>query len=287
MPASTIVQNPLPQTIQVTTGKTLVRIEGLVTRAKGFLGKVTPENLERADALLKEITALDKQIESNRVQVKAPVLELERAIDAASKKARGPLGAVRQPLMGEVSACVKGIEAKRRAAEEAARRETARLEQERQEAERKRQEAIRAQEQREAAILANARAEQERKEQEKARQEAIEANAQAEEDEQVVVPEPVPEPELVEVPEVVDVPAPVREAAPVVVEMPPERVKTSVSRSRRKELVIEDASLIPYRAVEGGEPLMKPDNAAIKRALMAGLTVEGCRLETQERLASR
>lgn len=297
------VANNLPQTIVVVDKKVLVRIEGLEKRAKAFRGKITPENLQQADAVLKEITALKKQIESDRKRAKEPVLDLGRAIDSAAKSTLLPLDTARKPLMGEMNEVVKFLERKRQEAEAAARREAARIEQERQEAERKRQAAIRAQEEREAAILANARAERDREEQEKARQAALKAqaereatlaaNAQAEEDEQqavpeaVVVPDVVTAPVQVEVPEEVVVPEPVPEPAPVVVQMPAAAPKTSISKSKVKELVIEDASKIPYRAMPGGEPLLKPLDAAIKRALRAGITVPGCRLDDKESLASR
>lgn len=280
------VENTLPRVLVVADRKVLVHVEGLVKRAQGFKGRVTPENLPQADAVLKEITAISKQIESDRKRVKEPVLALGKRIDSAAKEAGEPLQAARQELMGGIATCQRELEAKRREAEAAARRETARLEQVRQAAERSRQEAVRQQEAREAAILENARLEQVRKDQEAERQAALAANAEAEDGAEVVVPEPVPEPELVEVPEEVAVPEPVQEVTPVEVYVPP-AVKTSVSRSQKPTLVIDDASLIPYQATEGGEPLTKPINAAITRALRAGLDVPGCRLEIRETLGSR
>lgn len=72
---------------------------------------------------------------------------------------------------------------------------------------------------------------------------------------------------------------------------PPPPVDVSVPKSSvhgrvTKVLIVDDESKIPYRATQGGEPLMGHLKAPITRALKAGLSVPGCRLE-EKRTAVR
>jgi len=66
-------------------------------------------------------------------------------------------------------------------------------------------------------------------------------------------------------------------SAPV---MPPPIKSTSTTTMKQKVLVIDDATLIPWSI--GGVTLLIPDEKAIKKLILAGVTVPGCRIEEKE-----
>lgn len=71
--------------------------------------------------------------------------------------------------------------------------------------------------------------------------------------------------------------------APVSVHVPKSRVHGRTDRV----LEVDDESVIPYRAVENGEPLTSPNRGPITRALKAGLSVPGCRLVEKRTAVTR
>ena len=241
MATTQAVETKLSTVLVVADRAQVVRIEGLCSRARTFPA-ITESNIAQADAILRELTAAGRDIEGTRKTLKAPLLRLGKQIDALAKSIRGPIADAREFLELGISTAQESIEARRLAAEAAARLEAARLETERQRAELARAEALQAQSEREEIIAANA-----------ARHGGPSLDV----------------PPSVEIPEVVE-PTPVAIVAPA-------PFKSSVVTRRSVALEIDDPSQIPYQ-IGGGEPLYTPNEAAIKRAIRAGLSVPGCRL---------
>jgi hypothetical protein len=248
MPTSRTVENTIPKVIVVADKRELEAIESTCRRADAF--PVAAENLQDADALLADITKRGRDIEAKRKELKAPVLDLGRAIDHCAKQAIEPLDAAKRSLRARIGAVQDDLERKRQADMARARAEQQRLEAERQRLEAERAAALAEQRRREAALAEKA------------------AGADVEVPAEVEVPEPVPEP------------------APVEVVVAP-AVKTSVHRRQNETLEIDEPARIPYRATPTGEPLFTPNRAAIKRALKAGLDVPGCRLSTETGYVNR
>lgn len=269
-PTSKTLPNTLPKTIVVVDREVVAKSQGLAKRGQSLAPLVGRGNLEQADALLKELTAVGKDIEANRVSAKRIPLELGRGIDGAAKEIAEPVEAARQALINAIAAVERELERERREAEEQARREAAAREEERQRREEEREAALVAQARREAALAEKA------------------AGVPVEVPPDVVIPPPPPEPE------------------PVVLPAVPETPKTSVTRRKDLKPEVVNPLLITPRAVDerdlprvlelldelggyfrGAETLVKPDKAAIKRALRAGFCVPGVKLVEREVLGSR
>lgn len=235
------VENTLPKTLVVVDRTTAERARSLQHRA-GAYPQITEDNLVAADEIVRELTRLEREGESHRKKLVEGPLNLQRAINAAAKEFVGGCSDAARELASRIRIFQDRKAAAAREAERQARERAAAEEERRQELERKREQALEAQREREAALAARGAG------------------------------------ELVEVPPPVVVPPVPREPAPVEIALPRELPKTSVKSRERKVLQITEPSKIPYRAVPGGEPLFKPDTAAIKRALLAGLEVPGAEL---------
>lgn len=155
-------------------------------RAQAEALKITDQaTADQAAALLRQIAARRKAAETERKELKAPILEAGRGIDRKFSEAMAPFDAADEIVRGELGRYEAEQERIRREEEERLRREReererkAREERERQEAEAraKREEAER--EEREAAELAKAEAEE--ADREEAERLAAEARRKAEE----------------------------------------------------------------------------------------------------------
>lgn len=115
----------IPGPIVVLDQTVVERTVSLAERAQ-LLGPITLANMSQADAVLREASALAKQVEAQRKAVKAPILELGKAVDVAAAKVGDALGQITRRLtkaIGDVQLAEKrreeAAEAKRRRVEAA------------------------------------------------------------------------------------------------------------------------------------------------------------------------
>jgi hypothetical protein len=264
--APVIVANTLPKQFVAIEPATLAHALDLAAQATALVPK-TAADLDAANTLFKAADALEKAITTQRLELTRPIDTLKAAIMAAERQATLPLGEARKGLADRMLTCKRELD--RIAAEERAKAEAearARAEAERARLEAERQERI-ARER--AAHEAAVKAAQEAAAQERARLEAEAELFGAPADQfespfEPVMPAYVEPPPVVIIPEVIR-PNPVT-AAP----------KLAVRATTRKVLRIIDASKIPRTIAEA--VLLVPDEAAIKKLLLAGLVVPGCEL---------
>lgn len=205
------------------TGETLKKVKALTRRARALKIR-DAASFSKGDELNGEVRTLMRSIQKARTEVKAPVLQLGRDIDAAVKDVVEPLEQATAALSQRLLAW---------------QREQERLRAEQEAAARKRMEEAKAK----AAEAENA------EQAEAAHEELMQA------DEDMLAPKT------------------------------PQAKPKSVTRRRTKVLVIDDADAIPREI--GGVQLLVPDEVAIKRMLVAGAQVPGCRLEEQVSVVSR
>lgn len=253
--------------------------------AKGVPVIATAAAHAQAEELLPLLAKIESEIEAEVEKRSGPAFRLHKAILQVGKKALDPIAMAKANLRTAVGAwnreqqrlrdeALAKAEAERKAAEAAAEKERQRLQAEadaKHAAEVAAAEAVR----KKAQDEANAAAEAER-----VRLQAI-ADQEAKELAEVLGSAPVVEAVKVEA---VVVAAPVV-AAPVVVKVEiaapvtvvPPVVKSSVIQRMVPKLVIYEAAIVP--AYAGSEMLRRIDEAAVKRAIDAGHTIPGARIE--------
>jgi hypothetical protein len=200
------VDHSIERPLVILDSSVLARVSDLVSIAETF-DVIGEANFSEADGALKTIAKLLKDIEKDRKTVKAPVLDLEKAIDKAAKAATAPLSKAKQDLSGRVAAYVRAVQEERR---------------------------------RVAAENQRKIDEENRKAEERRRQEEAERRKREEADKRTLAErivagsgpsEPKPEP-----------PRP----QPVQLEKPPEEVKSSVSIRKKPKPHVFDRRLIPW-----------------------------------------
>lgn len=126
------IPNPLPAVLVALSSETLAEVAALEAAAKGFAVIDSAEAMAAADDILLRAGRIGKAIEAERKRLKAPVLELAQALDAASADAQLPLAWIKTDLGNKLLAYQRAenvrreeerrrLEEQRRAAEEAAR----------------------------------------------------------------------------------------------------------------------------------------------------------------------
>lgn len=78
---------------------------------------VTEQNYAHANKLVGQLARAARDLESDRKRLKAPVLELGRAIDSASREIQSKVDSAKRDLSHKVSTFVRELEEKRREAE--------------------------------------------------------------------------------------------------------------------------------------------------------------------------
>lgn len=218
-------------------------------------------SFEAGNRLLLDAHQALKDLEAARVKLKKPITDLGREIDKVVASVAEPLEQAKRTMQGRVAAHQRKLqEEEARARREA--EERARQEREAAEKERARLQAIADEEHRQKVAAAEAKAKQEAEELAAVLGTPVEAKP--------VEVAPAPKVEIA----APATPAPVIPAAP----------KASAIQVRKVPvLVIDDPAAVPVAI--GGQELRPIDRAAVKRALDAGLTVPGCRIELQEQTA--
>lgn len=219
-------------------------------RALDAITEITDNNRERVDYLLRSVATSEKKLEADRKALKAGPIELGRRIDAACEGLAGRLLRSKRRAAALQDAERQRKLAEQRAAEEAQRRKVA--EAQRIADERRMQD---------EAALAELR-----------RQEAEGAPLTLEE---------------VAIVDELEADAAVAREIDAIVPLPmvPEIPKSATGRRMVDTLVIDDINAIPR--VLNGKELFKLDEAAVKRALKAGIEVPGCHMEKRPELAVR
>lgn len=134
--AAITIPNPLPAVLVALSSETLAEVAALEASAKAFEVVDSAEAMAAADDVLLRAVRLGKAIETERKRLKAPVLELAQALDAASADAQLPLAWIKTDLGNKLLAYQRAenarreeerrrLEEQRRAAEEAARQAAA------------------------------------------------------------------------------------------------------------------------------------------------------------------
>lgn len=127
--ADEVVQAPAPSTSAVAEyNQTEAALAELRTRLAGRtydLRTTAGDKQARADRL--ELTRLLSALEAKRVEVKAPLLDRSRLVDAEAKRIAGELEALRQPIDTAIKLDEQRREEERRAAAEAEARRVAAL----------------------------------------------------------------------------------------------------------------------------------------------------------------
>lgn len=220
--------------------------------AIGVLNITDAATFEAGNRILMDSHVALKELEAARVRLKKPITELGREIDRVVASVAEPLDLAKRSMQRKVAAYQRAEQAKadalRREAEEKAR-----IEREAAEAERARLQAIADEEHRQKVAEAKAKAEAEAKE--------LEA----------ILGKPV-EAEPVKV-----APAPKIEAAKVEVQAVAVAPVASAVQTRKVQRVeFTDRMLVPVCI---GTHVLRPiDEAAVKKALLAGAVIPGARL---------
>jgi hypothetical protein len=210
------------------------KAQGIMVRSDGILKVDDVFTLAEADEIQKSTKDLLKDIEAERVRVKAPFLAVCKQIDEASGEVMDKLKVCGKTLGNKILTFSQEQERIRQAAETAAR-----IEREKAEA------------------LARAEAEKINAENRRKAEEAKAANR----------PPPAPV--------TVTLPKPVVQAY-----VPPAIKSTSTTTMKRKVLVIDDKTQIPWSIQE--VELLTVNETAIIKLLLAGIKVPGCRIEERE-----
>lgn len=258
MSTAITVRNELPAEIVALSAETGETINALVVRANGIVQIASPDTYAAADAVVGECARLAKQIEAERKRLKAPIIDLGRALDDAAGEALAPLVTIKAELGRKLLAYQEAENARR--AEEARKVAEAR-----------------------AAAEAKARAEQEeanriRREAEAARLAAEMAQEVAAESGEELAPWEQPAP-LPEVPApVVIVPEYVAPAAPLL-------KSSSVVRKTIKKVEITDPNAVPREL--NGVALWILDMKQIEKLAKAGMPIPGVQVVEVETLAAK
>ena len=251
MTTAITIPNPLPAVLVALSSETLAEVAGLEAAAKAFQVIDSAESMAAADEVLLRAVRLGKAIEDERKRIKAPVLELAKALDAASADAQLPLALIKTDLGAKILVFQRAENARRE-------EERRRLEEQRRAAE----EAARL-----AAAEAAAKAEAERKA-------AAEA---APWDEPAAPAEPAPW----------EQPAAVQAIAPTVEEQiaaAPVKSKSVVMRTVKK-VEITDPALVPDEIA--GVALWVLDTKAIERLAKNGVQIPGVTVHEIQTVAAK
>lgn len=228
------------ETITAETARDVVSKVGLLR----CLRIIDPTSLAAADDAYRRAYELRTAIEKQRVALKAPVLELERAIDGAAK----PVLQLLDAELAKARALIEDWNAReRRRVEEEARKAREAAEAER-----------RAEEARQAA-------ERKRLEEQRAAEAAAAAELSDILGEEVAAPPAAPAPEPVVARTVIKPPA-----------APAAALSSAVTSQTRLKPVIDDPEVVPHQLE--GEQLVEFRLGAIERLLRRGVKVPGCRL---------
>lgn len=87
MSAAVIVANPLPSGLVAVSVETAQAIDALETEGRAITAVTTAEDFQRADDVLLRIVKLCNGVEDERKRLKAPILDLGRALDDAANEA--------------------------------------------------------------------------------------------------------------------------------------------------------------------------------------------------------
>lgn len=87
MSAAVIVANPLPAELVAVSGEASLAIAALEAEGRAIASVTTAEDFQRADDVLARIVKLCKGVEDERKRLKAPILDLGRALDDAANEA--------------------------------------------------------------------------------------------------------------------------------------------------------------------------------------------------------
>jgi Skp family chaperone for outer membrane proteins len=230
-----------------------------LTVAIKHLDVVDAGSFEAGNRLLLDSHKTLKDLEAARVALKRPITELGKSIDGVVASVADPLDAAKRSMQGKVANYQRKLQAEadalRRQAEEraAAERAEAELERSRLQAEA---------DAKHAADVADAEA--------KAKAEAAELEA--------ILGKPVAA-EPVKV-----APAPVIQAAVVkITETPIAPIASAIQTRKVQKVEFTDRMLVPVAV--GGFVLRPIDEAAVKKALIAGAVIPGARLVEAEILA--
>ncbi len=96
------IPNSLPPTLVAVSAETLDQVQALATRAQ-LAQVVDVSSFEHADALMAEINRTIKAIESGRMELKRPVIDLGRQLDNAAGEALAPLLGVTADLRKRIN----------------------------------------------------------------------------------------------------------------------------------------------------------------------------------------
>lgn len=224
-----------------------VLVADIESRALAFATITDEATFKAADALLVEAGKIEKATKAKLAELKAPILELSRKLEASAGEVLAPLLTIKQDL-GKRSQQWLAAENARREAERRKAQEEARLKQEelRREAERKaKEEADRRAAERAAAAPG----------------EAPPPDAPAEKPPEVIVPT-------------------------VYVEPTQDALKSSSTKMVPHKIVhYDNPELIPMKY--GDTPLWKLDTVTIDRLAKAGAPIPGVRVETEMRVARK
>lgn len=121
------VKSTIPAEVVALTQETIEARDALIDQAIDFLrAPITADNHAAASSVYTSCGKLKIAVEKERKRLKAPVLDLGRALDAAAEEATGPLADVEAKLSKHIReyerARDEAIEAERRRREEEARR---------------------------------------------------------------------------------------------------------------------------------------------------------------------
>lgn len=87
MSAAVIVANPLPSGLVAVSAETAQAIDALEAEGRAIAAVTTADEFARADDVLARIVRLCKGVEDERKRLKAPILDLGRALDDAANEA--------------------------------------------------------------------------------------------------------------------------------------------------------------------------------------------------------
>jgi hypothetical protein len=266
--SAVLIANPLPAQIVALSSETGDLIAALSSETGDLIAAIEAraailaqvqdaDAYAAADALVGECAKLAKAIEAERKRLKAPIIELGRALDDAAGEAIAPLAAIKAELGRKLLAYEQAENARR--AEEARRVAEAR-----------------------AAAEAKARAEQ--AEADRIRREAEARRIEAEMAQEQMPPsadiapwdEPAPLPE-VPAPAVI-VPEYVAPAAPLL-------KSASVVKKTTRKVEIHDPAQVPREIA--GVPLWIIDQKAVEKLAKGGVQIPGVRIVEVETIAAK
>jgi hypothetical protein len=256
--SAVLIANPLPAQIVALSEEAAANLAGLIRQGEALTTVANADDYAAADHVLAQVVKALKDIEAERKRIKAPIIDLGRALDEAAGEALAPLAGLKVELGKKLLAYQTAENARR--AEEARKVAEAR-----------------------AAAEAKARAEQQ--EADRIRKEAEAARLSAEMAVEVAAErgETLPPWEMLDAP--AEVPAPVVIVPEYIAPAAPLLKSSAVTTKTVKRLEVYDESQIPAEAA--GVRLWIRDDKAIEKLLKAGVAVPGCRLVESTIIAAK